>query len=304
MTTFKNSTIGAMDLAAVAQHVAKAQATIAKAMDTYRRKSRKEHAVLMLEGRTFIKTMEQSLKLEDQAELLTQHQIRAATNGVSEYTPWIKLLFGKHNADGKQVKFGGGEYTKWEPDASYGRYMNLYEVIDREYTGPEDELLDWVLGKGGPSVIVEAELKRKREAAQPSAETITAQRDLYLEETQMPIIGLPEGAITSAEEFVSVILRKTDDGYQLVGVSKENAGSDFEALARKRFDALAKAKAGREEEAKSAKKLADAQERGARENREQTAAAMGMTVKQWEAKFEQMKADAVARSSTNQQNVG
>lgn len=306
MHTFKNTTIAAMNFDAVVKHVEANQTSIAKTAETYRKRTRKDHSLLMLEARTVIKTIEQSVSLADQAELLTRYQIKAPLKSTSSYTPWIKLLFGKRAADGKQVKFGGQERAKWEPDTSYARYFNFFEVIDRDFKGKEDELLEWVLERGGPSTIVEKELARKRGEAQPSAETKTARRDLYLAETRMPLIELPEGLITSEEEFVGIILQKTEVGFRFAGVSKENANADFDRLAEKQFDALTKVQADRAVEQAAARKLEEAKKQGAREVRERMAASMGLTVEQWEAKFEQMRADSAAafKPSADQQNVG
>lgn len=303
MTTFKNSNIAAMDLDQVSQHVASTQTNLAKTANTYRRRERTDHSKLMLEARTMIKTIEQSVSLDKQAEILTRHQIRAATPGVSSYTPWIKLLFGKHNEKGKLVKFGGQEHVKWEPDESYGRYMNFYEVIDRDFKGAEDKLLDWVVEKGGPATIVKAELDRKKVGKAPSAETIQARRHLYLEETDMPPIHVPEGVISSAEEFVGVVLQKTADGFRIVGMSKADAQADFDRMAEKQFDALTKAKTEREAAEEAQRKLDEAKERGAREAAEQMAASMGLTVEQMRAKMADIAASvaAAAKSSTDQQ---
>lgn len=306
MTTFKNKNIAAMNLDAVVKHVEANQTSIAKTAETYRKRSRTDFSLLMLEARTVIKTIEQSVSLNDQAELLTRYQIRAALNGTSSYTPWIKLLFGKRAADNKQVKFGGQEHTKWEPDTSYARYFNFFEVIDRDFKGKEDELLDWVMEKGGPSTIVEKELARKRGEAQPNDDTKKERRDLYLAEAHMPTIELPEGLIASKEEFVGIILQKTEHGFRFAGVSKENANADFDRLAEKQFDALTKVQADRAVEQAAARKLEEAKKQGAREVRERMAASMGLTVEQWEAKFEQMRADSAAafKPSADQQNVG
>ena len=307
MTGFQNNDIKNMTADEVVAHVAKSQHDIAKAMDTYRRKSRKEHALLILSARTFIKTMEQSLPADKQADLLTRHQIKAALNGTSSYTPWIKLLFGKHAADGATVKFGGQEHVKWEADASYGRYFNFFEVIDRDFKGTEDELLDWVLKKGGPSTIVAEELARKREAAKPSGETVKAHRNLYLEVVDTPMVDIPADLLGETAEFVSVILRRTEAGLTFLGVAKKDATGDFDRLASNNFDALTKAKGEREAANGHARDLEAATERGRQEGEQRLAESMGLSVEEMRERVREIAASAKAKvdaARTDQQAAG
>jgi len=281
MTKFTNPTIAAMDTSAVIAHVEGAQRNLSATVDKYRRRTKKEFASIILEGRILIKTIEANVSAQDRAKLLTRHQIAAATGKTSPYTPWIKLLWGKHDEEGVKVKFGGEEHVKWKADDSFGRYFNFYEVIDRDYTGPEDKLLDWVLEKGGPAAIVAAELARKRGDEAPSEEAKKEMRELYLQETPvLPVPQVPFKLPETVGEYVGAILRRTDAGFEMVGISKPDAQADFDRLAAAQFDALTKAQAERKAEEQKQADLEAAAERGRQEGAERIAAQMGLSVEQ------------------------
>lgn len=307
MTAFSNPMIAAMNTTAVIAHVEGAQKNLAAAVSKYRRRTKKEFAEIILEGRILIKTIEANVSVADQAKLLTRHQIMAATGRTSTYTPWIKMIWGKHDEEGKKVKFGGEEHVKWKPDDSFGRYFNFYEVIDRDYTGPEDELLDWVLEKGGPAAIVAAELARKRGDEAPSEETKKEMRDLYLQET--PVLPVPEVPFKMPEtvgEYVGAILRRAGAGFEMVGISKPDAKADFDRLAAAQFDALTKVQAERKAAEQKQADLEAAAERGRQEGAERLAAMMGLSVEQMRehlsAKVAEIK--AARNSSSDDQAAG
>lgn len=289
-STFVSPIVAGMSFDDVIEQVSATQANASAAVSTYNRRAREEFAQLMLDGRAFIKQVQANVSLQDQAKLLTRHQIKAASRGTSAYTPWIKLLFGKHDPEGKTVAFGGEKHVKWISDASFGRYFNFFEFLDREFQGEEEELLEFVLEQGGPATIVKNELERKRNENAPSEEQVKQFCDVFLAETTMPIIDLPSDALEGTEEFVSVMLRKTDAGICLVAVTKKDAQSDFQRLAADKFDELEEARAAREAAAEEEKRLLEAHERGVNEGAERLAAKMGMSVEEMRLHLQNIKA--------------
>jgi flagellar biosynthesis/type III secretory pathway protein FliH len=96
----------------------------------------------------------------------------------------------------------------------------------------------------------------------------------------MPFIDLPPDALDGTEDFVGVILRKTDAGICLVAVTKPDARSEFERLAAAKFAELEEARAAREAAAEQEERLREAHERGVTEGAERLAAKMGMSVEE------------------------
>ena len=196
-----------------------------------------------------------SLSPHDLAQMLMARGITPASNGTSEFTPFIHLICGEWET---RTDKKGSEKKVWVKNRSFEVYHHAMEELaaSNVTTGGEE----WLLDRGGAAAVSTARKKRLAEAALPDKQAEEeALRSTLLEHGSLSVVTdqvvADVASIVADGAFFSAVFHKGPDGLVLVGLDREDARGAATALARKKESELREAKIRAEERAQASRDI-------------------------------------------------
>lgn len=210
-------------------------------------------AMMVANAYVAIRKVITNASLEVQAELLDEHGVAPASEGTSIYTPWIKVQWGERALDASKtfIDSKGVKRIRWEPNRSMEIYHHTMEELQELGVETTDvaKVAAVIMKNGGPSAMARARQKALRERGKPDRDRkAQIKRDLLLEEAKGPIIDpaieLPE----DAGDYMTLLVRKSEHGLEVLGIASANATAALDKVADERFADLTQRRSAREQE--------------------------------------------------------
>ncbi len=245
MTSFTDETLNTVDagLALVDQSTQQYQG--------HQSRSGKALAVLIWDIYVTTQKLRANLSPDDLAQMFMVRGIAPASNGSSEFTPFIHLICGELET---RTDKKGIEKKVWVKNRSFEVYHHAMEELEASDVTSDGE--KWLLDRGGAAAVSTARKKRLAEAAQPDklAEEMEL-RNTLVEHGNLSAIAdqvIAKASAALAEgAFFSAVFHKGPGGLVLVGLDREDASSMATALARKKESELREARIRAEERAQA-----------------------------------------------------
>ncbi|MES3097283.1 hypothetical protein [Sphingomonas aerolata] len=199
-------------------------------------------------GYVAIQRILQNASAVDQALILDEHEVTPAGTGVSKFTPWIKVIWGERHID-KTKKFTdlhAVERVSWVPDRSMEVYHHTMEELER--LGINQNHAAKIIEHGGALKMAEDRKSRLRKEDTGATAKATRQRDLFLQEVTKHEIELPFDVPADAAEFMTLLVRKSNDRFDVLGIADANASSVVGRMAKAQYDTLLAARDLRKDE--------------------------------------------------------
>lgn len=192
---------------------------------------------------------------EVRAAILDEHGIAPAAEGTSIYTPWIKAQWGERAFDTSKTFLDseGTKRVRWEPNRSMEIYHHTMEELQELGVATLDpaKVAEVIMKNGGPSAMARARQKAIRDRQKPAKEQkAQIKRDLLLTEANGPVINPALDVPEDAGDYMTLLVRKSGDGWEVLGIANAKANAALDAVADAQFGALTRKREDREREAR------------------------------------------------------
>jgi hypothetical protein len=226
------------DDAAVRKLVAGQQTAFAKARGS------RALALMVAEAYVTIRLIITNASPETQAAILDEHDVMAADEGTSMFTPWIKVYWGEAHLDENETfRDSEGETRRqWVPDRSMEIYHHTMESLLARGTETTDveAVADVIIECKGASAMARERQgrinKEKRNVSEAGAENT---QKLFLAETKRAIVDVVIDRPEKVGKYMTLLVRVLEgDAVEVLGVANADAKKELHKLADERASVM------------------------------------------------------------------
>lgn len=217
--------------AAVRELVAGQQTAFAKARGS------RALALMVAEAYVTIRKIITNASPETQAAILDEHDVMAADEGTSMFTPWIKVYWGEAHLDENETfrDSDGETRRKWVPDRSMEIYHHAMESLLARGTETTDveAVADVIMESKGASAMARERQGRINKEKRNVSEAVTENtQKLFLAETKRAIVDVAIDRPEKVGKYMTLLVRVLDGtAVEVLGVANADAKKELHKLA-------------------------------------------------------------------------